>query len=226
MDCDQPAGSSSDQESRPSQPPEAIVVPVSKASNSRGPRSNRKKSASTLIPMGRMTRSAASKLKATEPPATRSALRSNIPVTPRVTRLRSASTASPSGKSVTDTQRKGGSSKAALVADITFSSGTAGSSLPGKPSNYARPTTSSTAKVTKSPVKSSKASAFKPSRPSSTPGSRASSPGPFSRLFPAKVSSRSDGSLFPVYVIHCVRKAARASSIKTKYKHRFLYHIG
>jgi hypothetical protein len=72
MDCDQPAGSSSDQESRPSQTPEAIVAPVSKASNSRGPRSNQKKSASTLIPMRRMTRSVASKLKTTEPPVTRS----------------------------------------------------------------------------------------------------------------------------------------------------------
>jgi len=72
MDCDQPAGSSSDQERRPSQIPEATVAPVPKASNRREPRSNRKKLASTLIPVGRMTRSTASKLTTTEPPVTRS----------------------------------------------------------------------------------------------------------------------------------------------------------
>ena len=71
MNCDQPAGSTSDQERQPSQIPEAIVDPASKASNRRGPRSNQKK-APTLIPVRRMTRSTASKMETTEPTVTRS----------------------------------------------------------------------------------------------------------------------------------------------------------
>lgn len=104
-----------------------------------------------------------------------SALRPNIAVTPRATRLRSASTASPSGKSVADAHWRAGSSEAASMADAIPSLGPAGSSLPIKSSNYAKPTTSSNAKVTKTPIKPSRASALRVSRPPSMAGSRASS---------------------------------------------------
>lgn len=61
--CDQPAESSSTDAGEASQITEA-VVPVPKASSRRGARSGQKKL--STIPVGRMTRSAASKLKTTE----------------------------------------------------------------------------------------------------------------------------------------------------------------
>lgn len=67
--CDQPAESSSTDAGEASQITEA-VVPVPKASSRRGARSGQKKL--STIPVGRMTRSAASKLKTTEPSVARS----------------------------------------------------------------------------------------------------------------------------------------------------------
>ena len=71
IEYSQPAESSSTDAREASQIPEA-VVPVPKAGSRRGGRSGQKKSISTTIPVGRMTRSAASKLKTTEPSVARS----------------------------------------------------------------------------------------------------------------------------------------------------------
>lgn len=71
IEPDQQAEGSSTHAGKPSQVPE-VVGPVPKASSRRAGRSSQRKLTSTAIPVGRVTRSAASKMKTTEPSVARS----------------------------------------------------------------------------------------------------------------------------------------------------------
>ncbi|KAK2463162.1 hypothetical protein APHAL10511_004817 [Amanita phalloides] len=185
MVCDQPAENSSPCARPPAQALETIVSPI--LSPDITEESDKAPMAQKTIPIRRTTRSITSKLKTKEQTVAPSDLRSNVAGTPRKTRLRSASTSSPAGKS-------GVNGRARKVTS------TVGTSLPSKAAdsnsivtslNYAKPTTSSNAKVTKSPTRSLRSTA----KSSMIPSINTRSSSPFSRLFPATNSSTALSSL-------------------------------
>lgn len=134
-----------------------VAPPTETATKNNKSRLPRRKPAASIAPVGRLTRSTSSKMKPGEPTPSSSAVQSGPPASSRATRPRPTSTAPLANKpdrakTPTSTQDEARSLIGTPVPPRTPNR----PSTPGRKSvgsSYAKPTTSSAAKVTKTPSK-------------------------------------------------------------------------